>query len=202
MAIETFTVFYAWQSDTPLLYNKTLIRTALEAAAKRINDQRKFSSLRVVIDSDTQNVLGSPHVSDTILKKIAKADVFVPDLTFVARTDVGKLIPNPNVMIEWGYALRALTSAAMLPVMNIHYGLAEHLPFDMHHLRHPVQFDLGPVATNGERRSRRAALADELTEILKLMVAAGAKKAQEAKPYLPVLAKRLPRSTSMLRMTL
>lgn len=192
MAIRAFTVFYAWQSDTPLLYNKTLIRTALEVAAQRINDGRKFPGLKVVIDADTENVLGSPHVSDTILRKIAKADVFAPDLTFVAKTDAGKLIPNPNVMIEWGYALRALTFEAMLPVMNVHHGLPENLPFDMHHMRHPVQYSLAPNAPNAERRRERANLADELTDILQLMVAAGAKKAREAKPYQPVVAARPP----------
>ena len=48
-----------------------------------------------------------------------------------------KLTLNPNVMVEYGYALRSLTFEAMMPVMNTHYGAPTELPFDLGHVRHP-----------------------------------------------------------------
>ena len=49
-------------------------------------------------------------VTDTILKKIAACNAFMPDLTFVAKTHAGKLITNPNVMLEYGYTPVTLLS--------------------------------------------------------------------------------------------
>ena len=134
MARRKITIFYAWQSDRPMDINRHFIRRALDDAAVRMTEDAELG-VDVVIDADTEGVVGTPPVTDTILGKIAAADVFVPDLTFVAQTATGKLIPNPNVMIEYGYALRALTFKAMMPVMNTHFDPADQLPFDMGHVR-------------------------------------------------------------------
>jgi hypothetical protein len=96
--MKEFVVFYAWQSDTLERLNRHLIRFALNLAAKNISDD-PTTHVRVRIDADTEDVLGHVPVTDTILKKIAVCDAFVPDLTFVALTEVGKLVPNPNVML-------------------------------------------------------------------------------------------------------
>ena len=132
-------VFYAWQSDTPPRFNRYLIRTALEMAARQINDEAN-SSIQIEIDSDTQDVPGQPPVTDTILRKITNCDIFAPDFTFVGKTKARKLLPNPNVLTEYGYALHAKSYEAMMPVMNTAYGPPEKLPFDMGHLRHPIQY--------------------------------------------------------------
>jgi len=50
-------------------------------------------------------VAGSPPIVDTILAKIAACDVFVPDVTFMPASGERRT-PNPNVMIEYGYALK------------------------------------------------------------------------------------------------
>ncbi len=97
--MRIITAFYAWQSDTPEKFNRHLIRIALEEAAKRINENPALD-VKLIIDSDTEGVAGQPPVTDTILKKIAECDLFIPDLSFVASTAGGKLIPNPNVMTE------------------------------------------------------------------------------------------------------
>jgi hypothetical protein len=134
--VNEFVVFYAWQSDRLERLNRHLIRAALDLAARNISgDDRVGVSVR--IDADTEGVLGHVPVTDTILKKIGACDAFVPDLTFVAETDTGKLVCNPNVMLEYGYALNAKSHSVMMPVMNTAYGPAEKLPFDMGHLRHP-----------------------------------------------------------------
>src|SRR5580704_9240554 len=168
--MKEFVVFYAWQSDTLERLNRHLIRFALNLTAKNISDD-PTTHVRVRIDADTEDVLGHVPVTDTILKKIAVCDAFVPDLTFVALTEVGKLVPNPNVMLEYGYALRAKSHSVMIPVMNTAYGPAEKLPFDMAHLRHPLQYELPATATNAERRTARKALTEEFERILRLMIA-------------------------------
>ena len=159
---------YAWQSDTHLDFNKSLIEHALSAAAKRINEDPNLGGAKILIDSDTKAVLGTPPVTDTILKKIANADIFVPDLTFVAKTECGKLVPNPNVLIEWGYALKSLGFNAMLPIMNSHFGEPTKLPFDMGHIRHPIQYTIDPmVAKDAERRATRTKLSETIEKILR-----------------------------------
>ena len=165
------TVFYAWQSDTPQRFNRYLIRMALELAARRISEDTALN-VELRIDSDTQGVPGQPPVTETILKKIEACDIFAPDLTFVAQTDGGKFVPNANVMVEYGYALRAKTHAAMLPVMNTAHGPPETLPFDMGHLRHPIQYHASPTAKNAERRAARKELAEKIEAALRLTLAA------------------------------
>jgi hypothetical protein len=171
--MRKITVFYAWQSDTPQRFNRYLIRIALEIAARRITEDAAFDA-QVRIDADTEGVPGQPPVTETILRKITECDIFAPDLTFVARTaSDDKLIPNPNVMTEYGYALHAKSHAAMMPVMNTAFGPPEKLPFDMGHLRHPIQYRLDPSsARNAERRTVRKSLSKELEDVLRLMIAA------------------------------
>src|SRR5262245_20540824 len=120
-------VFYSWQSDHPGKLGKDFIRVALESAAKRVGADRQ---IEVVIDSDTQDVPGTPPINDVILKKIDAAAVFVADVTFVATSAAGKRIPNPNVMAEYGYALHAKGWNRILLAMNTAFGPPENLPFD------------------------------------------------------------------------
>lgn len=191
MARRNIIVFYAWQSDRPTTINRTFIRRALDEAAERITGDAGVG-VDVQIDADTEGVVGTPPVTETILGKIAAADVFVPDLTFVAETDAGKLIPNPNVMIEYGYALHALTFKAMMPVMNTHFGPPESLPFDMGHVRHPTQYDAPPEISDGERRVRRGKLSQTLEAILRLMIQDILSRSRTDAPFTPAQPLRPP----------
>ena len=74
-------------------------------------------------------------------------------------------------MLEYGYAFRAKSHSVMIPVMNTAYGPAEEMPFDMAHLRHPLQYHLPATAANAERRLARKALTEEFERILRLMIA-------------------------------
>src|SRR5216683_1610591 len=167
--MRKITAFYAWQSDTPQKFNRHLIRIALEDATKRVMNSMR--DIELIVDYDTAGVPGTPPISDTILKKIAGCDIFIPDVSFVARTNDGKLVPNPNVMTEYGYALRAKTHAAMMPIMNTAFGPPEELPFDMGHLRHPIQYHLESTAKPAQRRTARQALSQQIEEKLRLQIA-------------------------------
>ncbi len=100
-------VFYSWQSWTDAGANRNFIEDCLERAIKEI---RKDDSLRLdpVIDRDVQGVPGSADIANTILSKIAEADVFVADVSFVNDLAPGRRTPNPNVLMELGYALAKL----------------------------------------------------------------------------------------------
>jgi hypothetical protein len=191
MSRRKITAFYAWQSDRPSKINKDFIRKALDAAARRITDDPKVD-VDLVIDSDTEGVVGTPPVTETILRKIATADIFVPDLTLVARTEPGKLTPNPNVMVEYGYALRALTFEAMMPVMNTYFGEPEELPFDLGHVRHPLQYRADPSLSDDNRRALREKLSTRLEEILRLMVPNALDRSRSETLFKPFEAKRPP----------
>jgi hypothetical protein len=189
MPHRKITAFYAWQSDRPSNVGRHFIRKALDDAAKRLSEDPTLD-VEVVIDSDTEGVVGTPPVTETIPQKIRAADIFVPDLTFVAKTDAGKLLPNPNVMTEYGYALHALTFEAMMPVMNTHFGPPTELPFDLGHVRHPTQYDVAPSITDGERRAATDRLSNTLEGILKLMVQHVMNKARTDEKFVPTVPVR------------
>jgi hypothetical protein len=159
---SNFTVFYSWQSDILAKFNRTFIEEALKAALTKLSaDATLIPALRdseLSLDKDTQGVAGSPPIADTILQKIEDCSVFVADLTFVGETSrdiVGRkrrFFPNPNVLIEYGYALRCHGHERLIGIVNIAFGEShsDNLPFDLRHLRWPITYDL-------ERGGRSAA---------------------------------------------
>ncbi len=126
------TVFYSWQSDLPSNTNRSFIQRALELAVKAIT---KDDSIEVepVIDRDTVGVPGSPDIPGTIFEKIDRADIFVADVSIVAQSvhDPKKKSPNPNVLVELGYAMKSLGPDRVVMVLNTFYGDPEQLPFDL-----------------------------------------------------------------------
>lgn len=78
----------------------------------------------------------------------------------------GKLIMNPNVAIELGYALKTRTTDNVLMVMNSHYGKRSDLPFDLGHKGGPIMYKLGPGATNDEIEREKKSLAAKLRDAL------------------------------------
>ena len=125
------TVFYSWQSDIPAKVNRNFIQTALKKAVESLT-AKDLISVEPVIDRDTQNVAGACKIADTIFEKIDKAAVFVADVTIIGRArNRGKQIPNPNVLVELGYALKVLTAERLIFVTNTAFGSVEDLPFDL-----------------------------------------------------------------------
>ncbi len=149
--MRRLSLFYSWQSDRDSKLCRKFIQQGLERAAEIVADR----DIELVIDSDTKGVPGTPPISDTILQKIEACDIFLGDMTFVAKTEGGKFVPNPNVMGEYGYALRAKGSERILLSMNKAFGNAEELPFDLRHMRHPLAYDAPEDISDGERRRRR-----------------------------------------------
>lgn len=165
--MKSIRVFYSWQSDTDWHCGQNFIYVALKEAAARVGVEL---GVDIVLDHDTLGVPGQPPVSDTILGKIRDCDIFLGDMTFVGTTDDGKKrIPNPNVLGEYGYALRDKTTARIILVMNEAHGDAEKLPFDLRNLRHPLKFDAPDALSkqHAERRKRRDKFTEKLAVALK-----------------------------------
>jgi hypothetical protein len=124
-------------------------------------------------DKDTSGVAGTPPIFDTILNKISRAAIFLADVTFVGTRVNGEPTPNPNVLLEYGWALRAIGHSRILTVMNEAFGVAtrETMPFDMAHLRFPIRYRLVAEATAEQRRRERESLSRDFKLALKTLIA-------------------------------
>jgi hypothetical protein len=175
------TIFYSWQSDTPAAYNRAFIEAALNAAIGRVQANLELvPALREVlleVDLDTKGVSGSPPITQTILEKIQKCTAFVADITFVGRSLAQlrrrnpRLFPNPNALMEYGYALKCVGHGRMISVMNTAFGqpAENNLPFDLRHLRWPITYQYDQ--RNADQRDAIfedlvSNLTDQLTAIL------------------------------------
>ncbi|MDR6790465.1 hypothetical protein J2Y58_003848 [Sphingomonas sp. BE138] len=163
------TVFWSWQSDLDGRVTRELVRSALDQAIGMISAELDEAD-RPSLTSDTQGVAGSPDIVATILRKIDEAAVFVGDVTPIAVSADGKACANPNVLIELGYAHRALGDNRVLQVWNTAFDGAtiDKLPFDMRGRRGPIAFHLPDGADREELRRVRADLAKRLAEYLRL----------------------------------
>ncbi|PZM13924.1 TIR domain-containing protein [Rhizobium tubonense] len=155
-------IFWSWQSDTHQPSGRYFVREVLQRLCDKLADALDLEQAeRPQVDHDTFEVAGSPPIAETILQKIADAAVFVADVTPVTKTNGGKHVANPNVMIELGYALAKLRHARIVLVMNTADGASvKHLPFDLRHWRQPISYSLKRDATD----EQRAEVANELTE--------------------------------------
>ena len=156
-------VFYSWQSDLPNPTNRGFIQTALEEAATTIAADDTVA-VEPVVDRDTQNVPGSPDIASTIFTKITNADIFVADVSIVTRGEQMRPGPNPNVLIELGYALRALGHERVILVFNKAFGKLEELPFDLR-MRRILSYEMPKEAK--ERAPERKQLREQLEEALR-----------------------------------
>jgi hypothetical protein len=157
-------VFYSWQSWTDAGANRNFIEDCLERAIKEI---RKDDSLRLdpVIDRDVQGVPGSADIANTIFGKIVEADVFVADVSFVNDLAPGRRTPNPNVLVELGYALAKLGEGKVVCVHNLATGRVEDLPFDIRG-RTVATYELPPKAGVPDEATWQALRAEQRKQIV------------------------------------
>ena len=175
-------IFYSWQSDLPNSTNRGFIQNALEGAAEDLKQDEEIV-VEPVIDRDTAGVAGSPDIGLTILAKIDAATALVGDVSLITVEDSARPSPNPNVLIELGYAIKALGHGKVVMVMNTAFGGPEKLPFDLRQKR-VVTYQLPEGGDKpAARRILRSKLATAIKEILKEhQVAAMNVKAQASSP--------------------
>jgi len=164
-------VFFSWQSDIQNRVGRAFVQSCLDRAIAELQADADVdpADREVAADHDTHDVPGSPPIMETIFGKIDRAAVFVSDLTYVANRIGGGKTPNPNVCIEHGYALKALSWRRVIAVMNTAMGHPdEHeLPFDVRHTRRPIAYDLPEGADAEARRAAMVGLVKTLKGALK-----------------------------------
>ncbi|SFN99807.1 hypothetical protein SAMN05443579_101214 [Variovorax sp. PDC80] len=164
---HTAKIFWSWQSDYSPKTCRHFIRGALvEAITQVANEIGVDDADRPEIDHDTKGERGMADIAATILNKIADAAVFVADLTPIAQSPDGKWLPNPNVMIELGWAMHRPGWERVIGILNMASGAkVEDLPFDIRQ-RRVVTFVLSEGADKPTRAAVRSKLVKELKEAL------------------------------------
>lgn len=124
----TETAFYSWQSDLPNSTNRGFVSDCLDKAIKALN---KSGSTVLEADRDTQGVSGTPGIAETIFEKIDQCRAFIADVSIINADSESRRTPNPNVLVELGYAAKAVGWERIICVANSAYGAVEELPFDL-----------------------------------------------------------------------
>jgi hypothetical protein len=168
------TIFWSWQSDASKRETRDLIQVALYAAASDLAAELE-PALRLEVDQDVKGVMGMAPIAETILEKIGEALAFVSDVTPIAVVDAAetkKHIPNPNVMLELGYARSTLGMGRLIPVFNksIAGTRFEDLPFDLRHLTGAISYELPKGASKSQLRIVREQLRRRLVDKLRPML--------------------------------
>lgn len=161
-------IFWSWQSDYSPKSCRHFIRQALVDAIAELADEIGVDDAdRPEIDHDTKGERGMADIAATILNKIAGAAVFVADLTPIAQSSTGKWLPNPNVMIELGWAMHRPGWERVIGILNMASGAnIEDLPFDIRQ-RRIVTFVLNEDADKKTREAVRSKLVRELKDALR-----------------------------------
>lgn len=175
----SFTVFYSWQDDRPGKHHHYLIRDALTDAIGRIPESEGLAVEEAPrLDHDTKGVSGTPEIAATLFGKIDHCALFVADLTFVGMTNplgntVSEPLPNPNVLVELGYAACRIGWNRIVCVMNTFYGSADEQIFDIKHRRWPIRYEATyeMAEDSSELRLVQAKLAGDLLVALRSALA-------------------------------
>lgn len=132
--INDLVLFFSWQSDLPDETNRRLIREGIRKASSAIEEEYSNKNIRIIIDEATRNLSGSPNIPIAILDKIKNADIFICDITTINQDSLEgqRKVPNPNVLIELGYAIAYLGWGRIIMLFNTSFGkFPNDVPFDI-----------------------------------------------------------------------
>lgn len=184
-----FTVFYSWQSDLPKETNQGVIKGAIGIASNKLEHEFKETDLHIIIDEATSNLPGSPDIPSAIFDKIASADAFICDITTINKEVIETIknqqstegkkkpkevrtVPNPNVMIELGYAIALLGWERIIMLFNTSYGDLKDVPFDIV-VNRITDYNLSPKTediTEKQLQGNQKQLSEKIHEALKLII--------------------------------
>lgn len=130
--MRKFKIFYSWQSDLPGNKTRNFIRGCIDEAIDLAQESEAIEAER---DEATIGTTGSPNIVTTLFSKIDNCDLFIADLSlcFTGDQKKEKKSPNPNVLLELGYAVKILGWERVICLCNADYG--NTYPFDIAHNR-------------------------------------------------------------------
>lgn len=126
-------IFFSWQSDLDSKTHRNFIEKCIKKSIKSINKNEDLH-IYVEYDRDTLGLLGTPDISSSIFEKISKCALFVADISNIT-SNAQRSIPNPNVLIELGFAINVLGWDKIICFFDINTGKIENLPFDIRQKR-------------------------------------------------------------------
>ena len=126
--MQNFKIFYSWQSDLPNNRAKSFIRECIDEAVDLAQETEAIEAVR---DEATLGTTGSPNIVTTLFSKIDECDLFIADISlcYTENKEKKKKSPNPNVLLELGYAVKTLGWDRVVCLCNIDYG--NEYPFDI-----------------------------------------------------------------------
>ncbi|MEI6695638.1 MAG: hypothetical protein WCO13_06195 [Bacteroidota bacterium] len=158
-------IFYSWQSDLPNNTNRGLIEDSIKIALKEISNDNIH--LDIVIDRDTQGVSGTPDIANSIFKKIDNSSIFIADISFINSQSTDRKCPNPNVLIELGYAAKTIGWNNIICLFNIEFGRVEDLPFELR-FRRPLTYKVeNKENKTKDRKSLAGSIKNAILNIIK-----------------------------------
>ena len=117
-----------------------------------LNEDSQLVPKEYDIQNATSGELGSPSIEDTIFDRIAKCSLYICDISIalseknisfetkknvvtaqLSNKENGRKSPNPNVMLELGYAIHTLGWNKILMFFDCTEYKPEDLPFDISH---------------------------------------------------------------------
>lgn len=177
-----YKVFFAYQTDTEDKFNKGFIHQAALNAIQKLKDE----GYDVEFDYGFNKTSGNPILINEMLKKNDEADLVLVDLTFTSsksgfgvpkfnvlghtiqkyKIEEDKFSPNPNVLLETGYAWSGKGQYRTLTVMNTAFGARSELPVDLKSFRWPIDYHLNE-ANYQDRKNVRKKLTEDLYKAFK-----------------------------------
>ena len=130
-----YNLFFSWQSEDKK--SRKVLDLALQNAVDALNGR----GIRLEIDHSTLGESGMPSIDQTILRKIDACDIFLADITPVCNyqktsgngIQLEREVPNPNVLLELGYAMSALGVGYVIVAAHQGSWIPENMPFDINH---------------------------------------------------------------------
>jgi len=195
-------IFYSWQSTTAGKYNRYFILDCIKEAVKGLTKEIEFKDVEFEIQDGVRHEPGSPAVASKIAdERIPQCNIFIADLS-VVNSEFPEDIPheilekikaatkpfqNNNVIYEYGIAYNVLSVEAIIGVLNKSYGSPKdnpsNIPFDLSHLRFPIEYD---YSVKNENKEARKELIKDLVEAIKdTAIYALKHQKQKYRPFLP-----------------
>ena len=162
-------IFYSWQSK----YRKNcdnIITKALEKAIKELNAEKP--EIQYTLERGGGDVQGAEHIDNNIDEIIKnRADLAIADFTHIGNLpqideNTGewkkeRLMPNPNVLVEYGKLEATLNPRQVFKVYNSAYGDLRtnfEMPFDLSHEPFPLSFCCNDETSQEDREEVKNSL--------------------------------------------
>jgi len=162
-------IFYSWQSDLPNNCNRGFIEDCIKRTVRKYKD-----IISIEADRDVQNNTGSPDIANTIFDKIDECDLFIADISIINKSKCrffrggSRPTPNPNVLLELGYAAATLGWERIVCIYNTDFSDLDALPFDLRQHR-ITSYSL----TGKEKSTVRTGIVDAISATINGLVEKG-----------------------------